>query len=179
MDLEAIVLQVRLACEHYALLLQSACFVSLDGSERSKEKQFDAVRILKSVTKQMPHVSIVSLVEIQIEDGIPSLITNPSWKIDLEPFHQVYERGGNFLHVTNREPKEKDLETYLNNAVQLVQQLILVTWRHIVLLDGLAGQIVSQMLPNDKHFGFVLQAVGENVDELRSVHRSSSEHRWP
>lgn len=168
-ELESLVLQVRLACEHYALLMQSACFESLPGSERSKAKEFDAVRILRLVALHMPHVTIASLREIRMDDGVPTLVTNSKWRVDKKLFRTVYERGGNFLHVTNRDFSSRDLEVYLNNSVLLVQQLIWVTWRHVVFLDGLAIQIISQITPDRKQSGFLLEAVGDSVPRLRTV----------
>jgi len=178
-ELESLVLQVRLVCEHYALLMQSACFQSLPGSERSKANQYDAIRVLASVEQSFPHVCIVPLQEVRVENGVPTLMTNATWKIDVGLFQNVYQRGGNFLHVTNRDADVARLEQYLNNAVNLVAQIIFVTWRHVVLLDGLALQIVSQVLPDKRHIGFVLQAIGESVPDLRAVRLPQSNAGGP
>ncbi len=168
-EIEGYVLQVRLACEQYALLLQSACFWSLPGSERKKSTESDAMKILAQVDALHPHVSIVPITEFVVAQEPATFSIAAGWEVNRNLFKNVYERGGNYLHATNKDVDQRVLENYLMNATNLVMQLIFVSWRHAVMLDGLAGQIISQILPDGRHMGFVLQAVDEDASHLRSV----------
>ena len=170
-ELENFVLQTRLACEQFVLLLQSACFGSLPGTEKAKTKEFSAVKILAEIETHVPHLRLVPLTEIRFneQDAPIDLVTRNGWAVNRQLFKKVYDRGGDFLHLKNRERDIRQLENYLNNAINLVAQLIYVTWRHVVLLDGLAQQIVSQILPGNVHTGFVLQATDEHALRLKSV----------
>jgi hypothetical protein len=170
-DLENFVLQTRLACEQYALLMQSACFQSLPGSPKKKSKKFDAVLVLREVRRHLPHVKMVPLSEIEIGSDNPQVTFRLAygWEVNNPLFERVYELGGNFLHTKNQDFDLPGLQIYLNNAISLINQLILVTWRHAVMLDGLAEQVVSQILPDGKHLGFVLKATGENIGQLRAA----------
>jgi hypothetical protein len=174
--LENFVLQTRLACEQYALLMQSACFESLPDSERRKESAYNAVQILRAVRVSAPHVKIVPLLEVlpETDEAPMTFKLLDGWVVNDHLFERIYSLGGRYLHARNEEFDLAGLQNYLENAINLISQLILVTWRHVTLLDGLAGQVVSQILPDQRHLGFVIEAVGENVPELRAALRGAN-----